>query len=127
MKKWVIWGLMAFLPAVAAAQPITPELLRVCPTIPDWGAPNRVQATPVSDGLRITWIAAAEAPTDIAAFEIARAGDPAGSFSIIGLENGTVNEFIDRTAVAGTIYFYRVRAIAQFNCTPWSDAARGLK
>ncbi len=92
--------LLSLLFTPAGAQLIPRDIIENCPTVSGWNSPNRVQVVAVPEGLRISWIPAAGGPTTISGFEIARAGDLNGPYRIIGLVNGSVNEFIDREAVA---------------------------
>lgn len=112
-------------PATGQERPL--EEANGCPVVADWNAPARVSLAAVPDGLRISWMLPATAPTDVAGFQVVRAPDLNGPYTPVGLAERSVTEFVDTTAVPGTIYFYRIRAFQGGVCTPFSDPVFGQR
>ncbi|MCA2970419.1 MAG: fibronectin type III domain-containing protein, partial [Acidobacteriaceae bacterium] len=71
------------------------------------GIPQSVTATPGSNEIRVSWVAA---DTRASQFRIERRIAPLGGFSQIGIVGSTARAFVDSSVISGVQYEYRVAA-----------------
>ncbi len=72
------------------------------------GAPATISATPVASSVRLEWAASPE--SDVAGYILLRAETPDGEYTTLA-RNVQGTSFLDNTAVAGTTYYYKVKAV----------------
>ncbi len=95
------------------------------PTGPD--APGGLAVTPSINGLYLTWTASPNDPGCVTGYEIARATTSGGVFSTVGTVEKGVVKYNDTTATAGTTYYYKVRAVAGTEFSPYTAEASGKR
>ncbi len=71
-------------------------------------APTELSITPNTESVLLTWTASPE--EDVAGYEIYRATESEGAYEMIA-RNVTNTAFVDNKTVAGTTYFYKLKAI----------------
>ena len=110
------------------------------PTGPD--APSGLSVAPSINGLYLTWTAS---PNDLSAvaqagvtpaqagpgcvtkYEIARATSAGGVHSTIGTVDKGVIKYNDTSASAGTTYYYKIRAVAGTEYSPYTTEVSGKR
>ena len=95
------------------------------PTGPD--APSGLTVTPSINGLYLTWTASAQNPGCVTGYEVARATTSGGVFSTVGTVAASVLKYNDTTASAGTTYYYKVRAMAGSEPSPYTAEVSGKR
>jgi hypothetical protein len=95
------------------------------PTGPD--APSGLSLMPSTTGLYLTWTASPSDPGCVTGYEVARATSSGGVFSSVGTVNAGVVKYNDTSAAAGTTYFYKVRAVAGSEYSPYTAEVSGKR
>ncbi len=95
------------------------------PTGPD--APSGLTVTPSINGLYLTWTASPNDPGCVTKYEIARSTTSGGVFSTIDTVDKGVIKYNDTTASAGTQYYYKVRAMAGSEFSPYTAEVSGKR
>lgn len=80
------------------------------PSGPD--APSGLTVTPSTKGIYLTWTASPSDPGCVTAYEISRATSAGGAGTTVGMVNAGTVTYNDSSAVAGTTYYYKIRAKA---------------
>jgi len=95
------------------------------PTGPD--APTSLAVAASISGLYLTWAASPSDPGCVTSYEIYRATSAGGVGSTIGtVTMGTV-KYNDTTATAGTTYYYKIRAVAGSELSPYTGEVSGKR
>jgi hypothetical protein len=98
------------------------------PTVPSGpDAPSGLTVTPSTTGLYLAWTASAQDPGCVTGYEIARATTSGGVFSTVGTVDKGVIKFNDATAEVGTQYYYKVRAKAGTEYSPYTVEVSGKR
>ena len=84
-------------------------------------APTGLKVTISGKGFLLTWKASANDPGIVTGYEIARATFASGPFETIAKVDKGVLTYHDSTAQPEIIYFYKVRAMAGKEYSPYSD------
>ena len=95
------------------------------PTGPD--APSGLAVTPSINGLYLTWTASPNDPGCVTKYEIARSTTSGGVFSTVGTVEKGILKYNDATAEVGTQYFYKVRAMAGSEYSPYTAEVSGKR
>ncbi len=95
------------------------------PSGPD--APTGLTVTPSTTGLYLAWTASAQDPGCVTGYEIARATTSGGVYSTIGTVNKGVVKYNDTSAEVGTMYYYKVRAKAGSEYSPYTAEVSGKR
>lgn len=82
---------------------------------------------PSTTGLYLTWTASPSDPGCVTGYEVARATSSGGVFSSVGTVNAGVVKYNDTSAAAGTTYFYKVRAVAGSEYSPYTAEVSGKR
>ena len=80
------------------------------PTGPD--APTNLTAKPSINGLYLAWTASSSDPGCVTGYEIAQATTSGGAYTTIATVNAGVLKYSDMSAIAGPMYYYKIRAKA---------------
>ena len=87
-------------------------------------APTNLVATgPTTSTIKLNWIS--NSPGTTTGFEIWRATNPAGPFSLLTTVAGSVNTYTNTGLSTGNSFFYQVRAIAGARQSAFSNIAGG--
>jgi hypothetical protein len=95
------------------------------PSGPD--APTGLTLMPSISGLYLTWTASPNDPGCVTGYEIYRATSAGGVGSTIGTVNVGILKYNDTTATAGTTYYYKVRAVAGSEFSPYTSEVNGKR
>ena len=95
------------------------------PSGPD--APSGLTVTPSINGLYLTWTASPNDPGCVTGYEVARATSSGGVFSTVGTVDKGVVKYNDATASTGTTYYYKVRAKAGTEYSPYTSEVSGRR
>ena len=95
------------------------------PTGPD--APSGLTVTPSTTGLYLAWTASAQDPGCVTGYEVARATTSGGVFSTVGTVDKGVIKYNDTSAEVGTMYYYKVRAKAGSEYSPYTAEVSGKR
>lgn len=95
------------------------------PTGPD--APSGLTVTPSLNGLYLTWTASPQDPGCVTGYEVARATTSGGVYSTIGTVDKGVVKYNDTSAEVGTMYYYKVRAKAGSEYSPYTAEVSGKR
>jgi len=87
------------------------------------GAPTGLTVTISGKGFFLAWKASADDPGIVTGYEIARATLASGPFETIAKVSKGVLTYHDSTAQPEIIYFYKVRAVAGKEYSPYSNVA----
>ena len=88
-------------------------------------APTSLKLVIVTKGFKLSWEPAAEASGAVTAYEILRADLASGPFITVAKVDKGVSEYVDTTAAPEIIYYYKVRAIAGTEQSPYSNTVTG--
>jgi hypothetical protein len=98
------------------------------PTVPSGpDAPSGLTVTPSTTGLYLAWTASAQDPGCVTGYEVARATSSGGVFSTVGTVDKGVVKYNDTTAEVGTMYYYKVRAKAGSEYSPYTAEVSGKR
>jgi hypothetical protein len=95
------------------------------PSGPD--APTGLTVTPSTTGLYLAWTASAQDPGCVTGYEVARATTSGGVFSTVGTVAASVLKYNDTTASSGTTYYYKIRAVAGSEYSPYTAEVSGKR
>ena len=95
------------------------------PSGPD--APTGLTVMPSTTGLYLTWQASPQDPGCVTGYEIARATSSGGIYSTVTTVEKGVLKYNDTTASAGTTYYYKVRAKAGSEYSPYTSEVSGKR
>ena len=87
------------------------------------GAPTVLRPINVKGGIQLTWTLSPQDPGPVTGYEIVRADVFSGPYETVGTVEKGVYRFVDRTAKSEAIYFYKVRALAGSQASPFSQEA----
>ncbi len=90
-------------------------------------APTGLSVTPSINGLYLTWTASPNDPGCVTGYEVARATTSGGVFSTVGTVEKGILKYNDTTATAGTAYYYKVRAVAGSEYSPYTAEVSGKR
>lgn len=88
------------------------------------GAPSALKLVIVPDGFKLTWNPPAN-QADVTGYEIVRANLASGPFITVAKVDKGVSEYVDTTAAPENIYYYKVRAMAGTEESPYSNTVTG--
>lgn len=95
------------------------------PNGPD--APTNLAVATSINGLYLTWAASPQDPGCVTTYEIYRATSAGGVGSTIGTVNVGTVKYNDTTATAGTTYYYKIRAKAGSEFSPYTAEVPGKR
>jgi len=95
------------------------------PNGPD--APTNLAVATSINGLYLTWAASPQDPGCVTTYEIYRATSAGGVGSTIGTVNVGTVKYNDTTATAGTTYYYKIRAKAGSEYSPYTNEVSGKR
>jgi hypothetical protein len=87
--------------------------------------PTGLRVRIVPEGFLLSWSPSPQDPGVVTGYEIVRASVFSGPYETVGTVNKGVSTFVDKTAKPEIIYFYKVRAIAGSEYSPFSGEASG--
>lgn len=100
-------------------------------------APTGLSLMPSTTGIYLTWTASPQdlsavtpaqaGPGCVTGYEIARATTSGGAFSTVGTVDKGVVKYNDTTASTGTTYYYKVRAKAGTEYSPYTNEVSGKR
>lgn len=88
-------------------------------------APTALKLVIVPAGFRLSWQSAPQEPGRVTGYEIVRASVFSGPYEAVARVGKGVYSYTDMTAKPENIYFYKVRALAGDEYSPFSSAATG--
>jgi len=88
-------------------------------------APSALHLKIAGNGFQLTWTLSPQDPDGVIGYEIVRADVFSGPYITVGNVERGVSSFVDRTAKAEVIYFYKVRALTGSQPSPFSKEAAG--
>lgn len=88
------------------------------PSGPD--APIGLTIMPSTTGLYLTWTASPQDPGCVTGYEVSRATTSGGVGPTVGTVNAGVVKYNDTTATTGTTYYYKIRAVAGSEYSPYT-------
>jgi hypothetical protein len=89
------------------------------------GAPATLKLVIVPNGFKLTWKLSPQDPGKVTGYEIVRSDRASGPFTKVATIDKGVSEYIDTTAAPEIIYYYKVRAIAGTEQSPYSNTVAG--
>lgn len=95
------------------------------PSGPD--APTGLAVVPSTTGLYLTWKASPQDSGCVTGYEIARATSSGGLYTTLATVDKGVLKDNDTTAVVGTTYYYKVRAVSGADYSPYTAEASGKR
>jgi len=87
------------------------------------GAPTQLRLVIVPNGFKLSWNPSPQDPGIVTEYEIVRATLASGPFETIAKVSKGVLTYHDSTAQPEIIYFYKVRAVAGKEYSPYSNVA----
>ncbi len=88
-------------------------------------APTGLALRIVPEGFLLSWSPSPQDPGVVTGYELVRATYFSGPYEAVGTVGKGVSSFVDRTIKPEAIYFYKVRAIAGGQYSPFSNEASG--
>jgi len=88
-------------------------------------APTGLTLRIIPEGFLLSWSPSPQDPRVVTGYEIVRAAIFSGPYETVGTVSKGVFSFIDKTVQPEAIYFYKVRAIAGGQYSPFSGEAAG--
>ena len=95
------------------------------PTGPD--APTGLSLMPSINGLYLSWTASPNDPGCVTGYEVTRSTTAGGVSTVIATVNAGMLKYNDATAAAGTTYYYKVRAMAGMEYSPYTSEVSGKR
>ncbi len=95
------------------------------PTGPD--APTGLTLMPSTTGIYLTWTASPSDPGCVTGYEVARASSSGGIYSTLATVDKGIIKYNDTTAAAGTTYYYKIRAVAGTEFSPYTAEVSGKR
>jgi hypothetical protein len=95
------------------------------PSGPD--APANLQVAASTTGLYLTWTASPNDPGCVTGYEISRSDTSGGTLSVIATVDKGILNYNDTTAVAGTTYYYKLRAKSGTDFSAYTAEASGKR
>jgi hypothetical protein len=95
------------------------------PSGPD--APTNIAAASSINGLYLTWVASPQDPGCVTGYEVSRATSAGGVSTTVGTVNGGVLKYNDTSATAGTMYYYKIRAVSGTEFSPYTVETPGKR
>ena len=89
------------------------------------GAPMALKLMIVPDGFKLSWQPSPDDPGAVTGYEIVRSDLASGPFIEVATVKKGVSEYIDTTASREIIYYYKVRAVAETERSPYSNTVTG--
>ena len=89
------------------------------------GAPSALRLVIVPDGFKLSWQRSPQDPGAVTGYEIASSDLASGPFLKVATVKKGVSEYIDTTASREIIYYYKVRAVAETERSPYSNTVTG--
>ena len=118
MRRW-----QALLLAVFAGSLWSGSALAVAAGAPP--APTGLTLALDPRGVALSWDHPPPDATAITGYEIVRATSAAGPFETVGRVKKGIGHFLDTTAAAENIYYYKVRALSDAQPSEWSAPVTG--
>jgi hypothetical protein len=121
MKKIALYFGMLFLLVMvggyagAAQKPGAEELV----------GPLALKLVIVPNGFKLTWKLSPQDSGNVTGYEIVRSDRASGPFEKVATVGNEVSEFVDTTASKEIIYYYKVRAVAGHQSSPYSNTVTG--
>ena len=89
------------------------------------GAPRALKLMIVPNGFKLSWHPSPDDPEAVTGYEIVRSDLASGPFTTVAIVERGVSEYIDTTASREIIYYYKVRAVAGTERSPYSNTVTG--
>jgi len=89
-------------------------------------APQRLVVRSSGKGIFLSWRASPQETACVTGYEVERATDANGPYSQLGILERKKYDYHDASALPGTIYYYKVRAIAGKEYSPYTASMLGL-
>jgi hypothetical protein len=89
------------------------------------GAPTNLRLVIVPNGFKLSWKPATGDSGIVKGYEILRANVASGPFTTVAEVDQGVTEYVDTTAAPENIYYYKVRALAGKEQSPYSNTVTG--
>jgi len=88
-------------------------------------APTALKLMIVPNGFQLSWTPSPQDPGIVTDYEIVRSDLASGPFAKIAMVDKGVSQYIDTTASREIIYYYKVRAVAGTDYSPYSNTVTG--
>jgi hypothetical protein len=88
-------------------------------------APVALRLRIVPNGFQLNWTLSPHDPGTVTGYELVRADRLSGPFDPVATVGKGTAEFIDTTALPEIIYYYKVRAVAGKEYSPFSNTVAG--
>jgi len=89
------------------------------------GAPTALKLMIVPEGFKLSWQPSPEDGGMVTGYEIVRADLASGPFTTVAKVDKGVLEYVDTTAAPEIIYYYKIRAVAGTERSPYSNTVTG--
>lgn len=89
------------------------------------GAPAALRLKIVPNGFQLNWTLSPQDPGTVTGYELVRSDRFSGPYDPVATVAGGISQYIDTTALPEIIYFYKVRAVAAKNSSPFSNTVTG--
>lgn len=89
------------------------------------GAPSGLHLMIVQNGFQLNWVLSPQDPGIVTGYEIVRADRFTGPFETVATLGKGISQYIDITASPEIIYYYKVRAVAGKEYSPFSNTVAG--
>ncbi|MGB9080780.1 MAG: fibronectin type III domain-containing protein [Desulfuromonadaceae bacterium] len=89
------------------------------------GAPTELRLKIVQNGFQLNWTPSPQDAGVVTGYEIVRTTVFSGPYETVGTVSKGTFSFVDKTAKPEAIYFYKVRAVAGSQYSPFSREASG--
>lgn len=90
-------------------------------------APTGLTLMPSTTGLYLTWTASPQDPGCVTGYEVSRATSTGGIGTTVATVNKGVVKYNDATATTGTTYYYKIRAVAGSEYSPYTSEVSGKR
>jgi len=88
-------------------------------------APSALHLKIDGSGFQLTWELSPQDPGTVTGYEIVRSAIFSGPYETVGKVKNGVSSFVDETAKAEVVTFYKVRALTDGEPSPFSKEAAG--
>jgi hypothetical protein len=88
-------------------------------------APTALKLVIVPNGFKLTWKFPPQDPGAVTGYEIVRSDLASGPFTTVARLDKGVSQYIDTTASSERIYYYKIRAMAGSDFSPYSNTVTG--
>jgi len=89
------------------------------------GAPSALHLKIAGDGFQLAWTRSPQDPGTVNGYELVRADRFSGPYETVAMVGKGISQYHDSSASSEIIYYYKVRAIAGKEYSPFSNTVSG--